>query len=193
MRRPHLVPLSRQLVVMLRDLHQVTGRNPFLFPGRGNYGTRDGSVISERTIGNVFNKLGYKDRMTPHSSRHTASTVLNEHGWNPRWIDAQLSHKETTGPKVRGEYNHAVYLEHRREMMQWYADHLSGVGARYGNCGLSPVRLNIHPQRGDIPTSRARIHAQHNQRSPHATLSSACNAIRTTSVADKSIHRLQMF
>ncbi|MEQ8799545.1 MAG: tyrosine-type recombinase/integrase [Salinisphaeraceae bacterium] len=126
-RRPHLVPLSRQLVVMLRDLQEVTGRNPFLFPGRGNYGKRDGSVISERTIGNLFNKMGYKDRMTPHGGRHTASTVLNEHGWNPRWVDAQLSHKETTGPKVRGEYNHAIYLEHRREMMQWYADHLHNL------------------------------------------------------------------
>lgn len=126
-RRPHLVPLSRQLVVMLRDLHDVTGRNPFLFPGRGNYGKRDGSVISERTIGNVFNKMGYKNRMTPHGSRHTASTILNEHDWNPRWVDAQLSHKETTGPKVRGEYNHAIYLEHRREMMQWYADHLQNL------------------------------------------------------------------
>lgn len=126
-RRPHLVPLSRQLVVMLRNLRDITGRNPFLFPGRGNYGKRDGSVISERTIGNVFNKIGYKDRMTPHGSRHTASTILNEHGWNPRWIDAQLSHKEAAGPKVRGEYNHALYLEHRREMMQWYADHLQNL------------------------------------------------------------------
>lgn len=127
MRRPHLVPLSRQLLVMLRDLHDVTGRNPYLFPGRGNYGKRDGSVISERTIGNLFNKIGYKNRMTPHGSRHTASTILNEHGWNPRWVDAQLSHKEVSGPKVRGEYNHAIYLEHRQEMMQWYADHLQAL------------------------------------------------------------------
>lgn len=126
-RRPHLVPLSRQLVVILRDLAQVTGRNPYLFPGRGNYGKRDGSTISERTIGNLFNKIGYKGRMTPHGSRHTASTILNEHDWNPRWVDVQLSHKEASGPKVRGEYNHALYLEHRREMMQWYADHLQAL------------------------------------------------------------------
>jgi len=126
-RRPHLVPLSRQLVVMLRSLHDVTGRNAYLFPGRGNYGKRDGSAISERTVGNLFNKMGYKDRMTPHGSRHTASTILNEHGWNPRWVDAQLSHREVEGPKIRGEYNHAIYLEHRREMMQWYADRLQAL------------------------------------------------------------------
>jgi integrase len=126
-RRPHLVPLSRQLVVMLRGLHDVTGRNAYLFPGRGNYGKRDGSAISERTVGNLFNKMGYKDRMTPHGSRHTASTILNEHGWNPRWVDAQLSHREVEGPKIRGEYNHAIYLEHRREMMQWYADRLQAL------------------------------------------------------------------
>lgn len=126
-RRPHLVPLSRQVISRLRALQKATGRNPYLFPGRGNYGKRDGSVISERTIGNRFNKIGYKNRMTAHGSRHTASTILNEHDWNPRWVDAQLSHKDSTGPKVRGEYNHAIYLEHRHEMMQWYADHLEAL------------------------------------------------------------------
>lgn len=142
MRRPHLVPLSRQLVVLLRDLHNVTGRNPFLFPGRGNYGKRDGSAISERTIGNLFNKMGYKNRMTPHGSRHTASTILNEHGWNPRWVDAQLSHKEASGPKVRGEYNHAIYLEQRREMMQWYADHLQGL--ELSDCKVLALQSSPH-------------------------------------------------
>ena len=124
MRRPHLVPLPRQAVEMLRELHRITGSYPFLFPGQGGYGKREGKFMSECTINLAYARIGYKGRMTGHGSRHTASTLLHEHGWESKFIDAQLSHKDKDAPKIRGEYNHAIYLPQRREMMQWYADYL---------------------------------------------------------------------
>ena len=123
-RRAFQSPLPRQLVERLHALHEVTGRGIYLFPGRGNYGHREGLTMSEATMSNAMKRMGYKGKMTPHGARHSASTMLNEADFNPRWIDAQLSHKEQDAPKIRGEYNHAIYMEQRRDMMQWYADHL---------------------------------------------------------------------
>jgi len=130
MRRPHLVPLPRQALELLRKLHTITGTYQYLFPGQGGYGKRAGQTMSEGTINQAFGRIGYKGRMTGHGSRHTASTLLNEHrkaqGFDAKWIDAQLAHKkkEADAADMRGTYDHAQYLEHRRAMMQWYADYL---------------------------------------------------------------------
>ena len=68
--------------------------------------------------------MGYvgEKKIVPHGFRHTASTILNEHGFNRDHIERQLAHAESN--KIRGIYNHAEYLDDRCEMMQWYADHL---------------------------------------------------------------------
>jgi integrase len=66
--------------------------------------------------------LGYKYRHVPHGFRWTASTILNESGWNRDWIERQLAHIE--GNTVRAAYNAAEYLEDRTKMMHWYADNL---------------------------------------------------------------------
>jgi integrase len=59
-----------------------------------------------------------------HGSRHTASTLLREHGWYHDHVEAQLAHKEEG---VSGVYNQAAYLEHRQIMMQWYSDYLDAL------------------------------------------------------------------
>jgi hypothetical protein len=51
-----------------------------------------------------------------------ASTLLNEMGFHPDWIELQLAHDERN--KVRAAYNHAQYLPERRRMMQQWADYL---------------------------------------------------------------------
>ena len=117
MRRDHVVPLCTQLVAALRDLHELTGRSKWLFPGIGS----STPVISENTIGKVFASVGYKGRLVGHGTRHTASTLLREHEWNKDFVEAQLAHKEAG---VSGVYNKAAYLRQRRKMMQWYADYL---------------------------------------------------------------------
>lgn len=119
-RRDHITPLSRQALGALRELHSMTGRSRYLFPGIG----AKKPVISENTINLTLNKVGYKGRLVGHGSRHTASTLLREHGWGKDFVEAQLAHKEGG---MAGVYNQAAYLEPRRAMLQWYADYLDAL------------------------------------------------------------------
>jgi integrase len=113
----HVSPLPAQAIAALRELHRVTGRSRWVFPGTGP----KNPTISENTINKVFATIGYKGRLVGHGTRHTASTLLREHGWPKEHVEAQLAHKEGG---ISGIYNKAQYLEKRVVMMQWYADHL---------------------------------------------------------------------
>lgn len=116
MSRDHLVPLSKQSLYLLHQLHKMTSNTEFLFPGRDVR-----KPISDVGVIKAVRKLT-DDKATPHGFRHTASTILNEKGFNGDHVEAQLAHVEES--KVRGVYNKAQYLEARREMMQWWADYL---------------------------------------------------------------------
>lgn len=118
MRRPHIVPLSSQALVILTDLQPMTGSGRYVFPS-----VRSRSrPISENTLNAALRRLGYtKEEMTTHGFRSIASTRLHEAGFNTDWIEAQLSHVDAS---VRGDYNHAAYLQDRRQMMQRWADML---------------------------------------------------------------------
>ena len=118
MPKPHIVPLAPQAVNCLKALYEITGGEGLLFPSF----TRRGKPISENTLTKALQGLGYKDRHVPHGFRRTASTILNESGWNRDWIERQLAHVE--GNTVRAAYNAAEYLEDRTKMMHWYADNL---------------------------------------------------------------------
>jgi integrase len=117
MRRPHIVPLAPQAIAALEELREVTGGSKYLFPGEGRKG-----VMSENTILYSLYALGYRGRMCGHGFRSLASTILNEAGFNPDWIELQLAHVDNN--QVRSAYNHARYLEQRRDMLFWYADYL---------------------------------------------------------------------
>lgn len=121
MRRPHLVPLSNHVKAMLLDVQSLTGRGKYVFPGRNDAG----KPMSEASINQVIKRVGYDGRATGHGFRHTMSTILHEQGFNTAWIEAQLAHADKN--TIRGTYNHAQYLEGRREMMQWYADFLAAL------------------------------------------------------------------
>ena len=119
MKSEHLVPLSRQAIELLEELRPVTGHYDFLFPGER---TRT-KPISENTMTYALYRMGYKSRATAHGFRTTASSILNEEGFNPDAIERQLSHLERN--QVRGAYTqHAEYLKDRAKMMQWWADYL---------------------------------------------------------------------
>lgn len=120
MKRMHVCPLPNQLVEALQELQKITGNHQYLFPG---IGTKN-PTISENTINLIFQKIGYKGRMVGHGSRHTASTLLREHGWHKDHVEIQLAHKEVG---IAGDYNHATYLPQRRAMMQWYVDYLAAL------------------------------------------------------------------
>ncbi|KPC32562.1 Integrase [Pseudomonas syringae pv. cilantro] len=120
---PYLVPLSRQAVDVARQLMSMTGQCKLLIPGRNNPNT----PMSENTVNDAISRMGYKGKLTGHGLRATLSTALNEMGYNPDWIEAQLSHAGEN--KVRRAYNHAAYVEQRRGMMQDWADYLDSVEA----------------------------------------------------------------
>ncbi|MEL5654854.1 tyrosine-type recombinase/integrase [Serratia ureilytica] len=117
-RRPHLVPLSTQVLEILEKLKVLTGRYTLLFPGRNDVR----KPMSEASINKVIKMLGYHGRATGHGFRHTMSTILHEHGFESAWIEIQLAHVDKNS--IRGTYNHAQYIEGRKEMLSWYASHI---------------------------------------------------------------------
>ena len=119
----HIVPLSVQALAILDELEPISGRYELVFPSERS---RQQSM-SDNTMRRAIFKLGYdgskpnKSRVTPHGFRATASSLLNEKGFNPDAIERQLSHMERNG--VRAAYtHHARYLDERREIMQWWGD-----------------------------------------------------------------------
>ncbi|WP_134720140.1 tyrosine-type recombinase/integrase [Escherichia coli] len=125
MKRPHLVPLSTQALEIVQQLKVMSGQYPLVFPGRND----PRKTMSEASINQVFKRIGYTGRVTGHGFRHTMSTILHEEGFNTAWIETQLAHVDKN--VIRGTYNHALYLEGRREMMQWYADY---INANHNSC-----------------------------------------------------------
>jgi integrase len=122
--QPHVVPLSKQAVAILRELQGVTGAGKYIFPG-----ARDRTKpMSEAAVTAALARLGYKHEIVAHGFRHMASTLLNERGWNPDAIERQLSHKDKD--KIRGTYNLAQYMDERRRMMQSLADYLDALRTR---------------------------------------------------------------
>ncbi len=121
MRRPHVVPLSHQAKALLEEVHLLSGRGRFVFPGRNDAG----KTMSEASINQVIKRIGYDGKATGHGFRHTMSTILHEQGYNTAWIETQLAHVDKNS--IRGTYNHAQYLDGRREMLQWYADYMDAL------------------------------------------------------------------
>lgn len=136
-RRPHIVPLSKQALLILKELKLMNGSWEFIFPNP----YRPIKCMSENGILSVIYRMGYKGKVTGHGFRHTASTILNEHGFNRDHIERQLAHVEDN--KVRGVYNHAEYLPDRRKMMQWWGDYLDAKLA--GNVSKRHVAARATP------------------------------------------------
>ncbi len=117
---PHLVPLSDQVVRILKELHQLTGPDGFVFPS-----TRKGRPLSENTFRVALLNLGY-DGNTHHAHgfRKLASTRLHALNFDSRFIEKQLAHAV---PGVAGKYNTYDYAAERRDMLQTWSDHLDSL------------------------------------------------------------------
>jgi integrase len=124
MKTPHVIPLSRQAVEVLRALKLLTGNGKLLLPGANDKNT----PMSNNTLLYALYRLGYQGRMTGHGFRGLASTILNENDFNEEHVDLQLAHMKRN--KVSAAYNHAKYLKQRTEMMQWWADYLDAQLAK---------------------------------------------------------------
>lgn len=117
----HIVALPRQAVEILRELHPLTGRGPYVFPG-----ARDKNKgMSEAAVNAALRRMGYdtKTEITGHGFRAMARTLLHERlKMDVAIIEHQLSHKV---PDALGSaYNRTRFLDDRKLMMQAWADYL---------------------------------------------------------------------
>lgn len=118
----HIVPLSSQILDLIKELRPYSGDYDLLFPGERSRS----KPISDNTMIYAMYRLGYKSRATPHGFRTSASSILNEEGFNPDAIERQLSHMERN--KIRGAYTqHAEYLIERTKMMEWWGNYIDQV------------------------------------------------------------------
>ena len=116
-RKIHVVPMSDQVVELLTTLSSIAKPvSEFVFAGRND----KKKPICENAVLLVIKQIGYEGLESGHGFRHEFSTIMNEHEWPADAIEVQLAH--ANGGSVRGIYNHAQYLDKRREMMQWWAD-----------------------------------------------------------------------
>ena len=128
MRKLHHVPLSRQMVDLLRGLHVLSARHDgYVFPSIRSYSR----PMSENTLNAALRRLGFtSDEVTAHGFRSTASTLLNEaldpKTGRPMWsadaIEKALAHGDAD--KVRAAYHRGVHWQERVQMAQWWSDHL---------------------------------------------------------------------
>jgi integrase len=127
----HTVPLSRQATTILKNIQELTGDDEYVFStGRGN-----GKPMSENTTTKAIQtvtdadtgKPYGKDFMTSHGFRHTASTLLNEMGYDADVIELQMAHMSKD--RIRATYNKAQWMDKRIAMMQEWADYLDKLRA----------------------------------------------------------------
>jgi integrase len=133
---PYIVPLSAQTMEVVRYLlGEVKPAQRYLLAHQSDLKKR----ISENTLNTVLRRMGYKDRLTGHGIRSTISTALNEIGYPKVWVDVQLSHVDPD--KVSAAYNHAMYVEARRHMMQDWADRLDMLEQGQVQAASAPLTI----------------------------------------------------
>jgi len=119
----HIVPLSKQVILILKELEPYTGRGEYVFPSaRTPNGSRP---LSDMALLAALRRLGYeKDTVTVHGFRATARTLLDEVlKFRPDYIEHQLAHR-VKDPLGRA-YNRTTHIEERKEMMQVWSDYLT--------------------------------------------------------------------
>ncbi|HAF43522.1 MAG TPA: integrase [Gallionellaceae bacterium] len=122
---PHLVPLSRQAIQILKEIQPLTGNGKFVFPSE-----RDKNrPMSDNGVRSAMRRMGWTgEEMTPHGFRALASTILDNLGYKQEWIERQLAHDEHN--KVKAAYKRdlfLMYLPERKRMMAEWSDYLDAL------------------------------------------------------------------
>jgi integrase len=123
MKEPHLVPLSKQAVMILREIQMLTGQGKYVFCGHRS----PTKFMSENTINQALRRMGFeKDEISGHGFRAMARTLLHEVlGFLPDPIEAQLAH--AVPDRLGTTYNRTQFIDERKRMMQAWADYLDGM------------------------------------------------------------------
>ncbi|MCL2469059.1 MAG: tyrosine-type recombinase/integrase, partial [Alphaproteobacteria bacterium] len=134
MRRPHMVPLSRQVITLLHEQHEITGRWPWVFPNQ----IRPKDHMSNNTVLMALRRMGYKGKMTGHGFRALAMSTIKERlGYRHEVVDRQLAHAPKN--KVDSAYDRAKFLDERKIMMQNWADYLESLASGCSGKGAGSV------------------------------------------------------
>lgn len=117
-RRQHIVPLTEQTLSILETVKPYSGHREYVFPADRDPRTH----CNSQTANMALKRMGFAGRLVSHGMRSIASTVLNEHGFDPELIEVALAHVDKN--EVRSAYNRADYIERRRPMMEWWSQHI---------------------------------------------------------------------
>ena len=125
MKLPHLVPLARQSLEILKELKPLTGSGRYVFPSPRT----PKRPMSDNGVLSALRRMGFqKEEISGHGFRAIARTILDEVlQVRPDYIEHQLAHA-VKDPNGRA-YNRTAFLNERREMMQTWADYLDGLKA----------------------------------------------------------------
>ncbi|WP_348664265.1 tyrosine-type recombinase/integrase, partial [uncultured Idiomarina sp.] len=129
MGQPHEVPLTKQSLALLEFMQPLSGHREFIFPS-------DRAPLkhaNKETANMALKRMGFEGRLVAHGLRALASTTLNEQGFDKDVIEVALAHKDKD--KIRAAYNRATYMKQRREMMEWWSEHIEE--ASRGSLSLS--------------------------------------------------------
>ena len=129
MRTPHLVPLCKQAIAILKEIQEISGEFDLVFTGDHS----PWKPISENTVNKALRNMGFdtKTDVCGHGFRTMACSAMIESGlWSKDAVERQMSHKERSN--VRAAYIHlAEHFEERKQMMQWWADYLDASREGY--------------------------------------------------------------
>lgn len=117
MKKEHIIPLSPQALAILDIMKPISAHREHVFPSMKSPHTKP---MNSQTVNAAIKRVGFAGRLVAHGFRSIASTALNEHGFQPDVIEAALAHIDSN--EVRRAYNRAIYLEQRREMMDWWGE-----------------------------------------------------------------------
>ena len=127
MRKPHIVPLSKQVIELLQEQKELTGKWKWVFPNL----VRPSDHMSNNTVLMALKRMGYGKKMTGHGFRALAmSTIKEKLGYRHEVVDRQLAHAPRN--KVDRAYDRAQFLDERKVMMQKWADYIDTLAVSGG-------------------------------------------------------------
>ena len=114
-KRQHIVPLTAQMLEILDEMRVISCRSQFIFPSE----VKPLESMNSQTANMDLKRMDYGGQLVSHGMRSLASTILNEHGFEPDIVETALAHTDKN--TVRAAYNRADYVEQRRDIMDWWS------------------------------------------------------------------------
>lgn len=118
-KRIHQIPLTEQAMALLELISPISAHREYIFPSDRNPKTH----CNSQTVNMALKRMGFAGRLVSHGLRSLASTTLNEQGFDSDIIESALAHVDKN--EVRAAYNRSDYLDRRRDLMNWWSEHIS--------------------------------------------------------------------